>query len=94
MVDQDRTLIFNAADEALCSSQVCVTCTTSEQPVVRRDWVQPGTFVVGVGADHPHKHELDPRLLAADRLVVYRRGLAGRRGQGIDFTRGTRLRRG
>jgi alanine dehydrogenase len=58
------------AAEGLRTSQVCVTCTTSKQPIVWRDQVQPGTFVAGVGADHPHKHELDPRLLAASRVVV------------------------
>jgi alanine dehydrogenase len=58
------------AAEALRTSQICVTCTTSEQPVVWRDQIQPGTFVAGVGADHPHKQELDPRLLAEGRVVV------------------------
>jgi alanine dehydrogenase len=56
--------------EALRTSHVCVTCTTSEQPVVWRDQIQPGTFVAGVGADNPNKQELDPHLLAAGRVVV------------------------
>jgi alanine dehydrogenase len=58
------------AAEALRTSQVCVTSTTAEQPVVWRDEIEPGTFVAGVGADHPHKQELDPRLLAAGTVVV------------------------
>src|SRR5262249_45394268 len=41
--------------EALGTSQICVTCTTSQQPVVWRDQVRAGTFVAGVGADNPHK---------------------------------------
>ncbi|HYR31394.1 MAG TPA: hypothetical protein VEO93_05690, partial [Gemmatimonadales bacterium] len=32
--------------------------------------VMAGTFVAGVGADHPEKNELAPGLLAASRVVV------------------------
>lgn len=62
--------VVQTAAEALRSSHVCVTCTTSDRPVVWRDQIQPGTFVAGVGADNPHKQELDPSLLASGRVVV------------------------
>lgn len=55
---------------AVASSDVCVTCTPARQPVLRRAWVRPGTFVAAVGADAPGKQELEPTLLAAGRLVV------------------------
>lgn len=56
----------NAAREA----DVCVTCTPSEQFILARDEVRPGTFIAGVGADNPHKKELHPALLAASTVVV------------------------
>ncbi len=56
--------------EALGKSTVCVTCTPSRQPFLLRGQVRPGTFVAGVGADSPHKSELDPRLLAAATVVA------------------------
>ncbi len=57
-------------DTALAESQLCVTCTTATRPVVRYDQIRPGTFIAAVGADHPHKQELDPRLVAGHALVV------------------------
>ena len=38
--------------------------------MVQASWIAPGSFVAGVGADAEHKHELDPRLLAASKVVV------------------------
>jgi len=51
-------------------SDVCVTCTPSRRPFLRREHVRSGTFVAAVGADSPDKQELDPQLLAAGVLVV------------------------
>lgn len=55
---------------ALGASHVCVTCTPSTRVLVRDGQVAPGTFVAGVGADNPHKQELDPALLARNTVVV------------------------
>jgi len=55
---------------ALAESQVCVTCTTSSQPFLRRGQIASGTFVAAVGADNPAKQELDPAILAENAVVV------------------------
>ena len=55
---------------ALGESDVCVTCTSSRRPFLMRKHVRDGTFVAAVGADNPLKHELDPRLLASNKVVV------------------------
>ena len=52
------------------SSDVCVTCTPSRNPFLRREDVLPGTFVAAVGADAPDKRELDTALVTSARLVV------------------------
>jgi len=52
------------------SSDVCVTCTPSHSFVLGAHDVRPGTFVAGVGADHPDKRELRPELLGSATLVV------------------------
>jgi alanine dehydrogenase len=49
---------------------VCVTCTPSRRPLLVEGDVRAGTFVAAVGADSPDKQELDPRLLAASKLVT------------------------
>lgn len=56
--------------EALRKSAVCVTCTPSTRPFLLRAQVGPGTFVAAVGADSPHKQELEPELLAAATVVA------------------------
>jgi alanine dehydrogenase len=56
--------------EATRQSHVIVTCTTARQPLLQREDVAPGTFVAAVGADSHDKQELDPRLLAGNKIVV------------------------
>lgn len=59
----------NAA--AVCEgADIVVTLTTSTRPLIALAQVAPGTFVAGVGADNPGKHELAPDLLAASSVVV------------------------
>jgi alanine dehydrogenase len=55
---------------AVGESDICVTCTTSRRPLLRRADVRAGTFVAAVGADNPLKQELDSRLLSANKVVV------------------------
>jgi len=58
------------AGVALCDCDICVTCTTATEPIFSADMARPGTFVAAVGADSPTKHEIDPSLLAASKVVV------------------------
>lgn len=51
-------------------SDVCVTCTPSRRPFLRREHVRAGTFVAAVGADNPMKQELEPGLLVSNKVVV------------------------
>ena len=55
---------------AIGESDICISCTPSTEPYIRQSFVRPGTFLAAVGADSPGKHELDPRLLAANTVVV------------------------
>lgn len=60
----------DALRDAVRRSDVVVTCTPSTRFVIDADWVSPGTFVAGVGADSEDKRELPPALLAGSRVVV------------------------
>jgi alanine dehydrogenase len=55
---------------AVCRSDICVTCTPSKQPYLNLSDVTPGAFIAAVGADNEEKQELDPRLIAASKVVV------------------------
>ncbi len=54
---------------AVRQSDICVTCTTSTQPLLGSDDVSPGTFIAAVGADNPQKQELHPSLMARGKIV-------------------------
>jgi len=54
---------------AVRRSDICVTCTTSRQPLLGSDDVSPGTFIAAVGADNPQKQELHPSLMAGSKVV-------------------------
>ncbi|MFO7732932.1 MAG: ornithine cyclodeaminase family protein [Candidatus Aminicenantes bacterium] len=59
------------AEEVAVSSALIVTCTPSTRPLLRADWIRPGTHITAVGSDTSEKQELDPAILAkADRVVV------------------------
>src|SRR5581483_886105 len=49
--------------------EVVVTATSSRDPVVRGEWLQPGALVVGVGANEPDARELDNVVLERASFV-------------------------
>ena len=61
--------VSEAAD-AVRQMDIVVTTTPSNQPVVFRDWVAPGTHINAIGADAAGKQELDPAILQAAKIVV------------------------
>ena len=55
---------------AIQKSDVCITCTTANEFFVHKKDVRPGTFIAAVGADDVHKQEIDPALLASEKVVA------------------------
>jgi ornithine cyclodeaminase/alanine dehydrogenase-like protein (mu-crystallin family) len=51
------------------AQDVVVTITTSRDPVLRGEWLQPGTLVCAVGANMPASRELDNVVLERASLV-------------------------
>jgi ornithine cyclodeaminase len=59
------------AEEVAATANLIVTCTPSTRPLLRAEWIRPGTHITAVGSDTPEKQELDPAILAgASRVVV------------------------
>ena len=65
-----RISAVSDAAAALERGDVCVTCTPSRSPFVRRELLKPGAFVAAVGADNEEKQELDAAVTASSKLVV------------------------
>ena len=55
---------------AVAASDICVTCTTTESPLLFAEHLHAGLFVAAVGADNPAKQEIDATALSRSRVVV------------------------
>src|SRR5262245_25928434 len=55
---------------AVADADICVTCTTSNSPVLTDEMHLRGCFVAAVGADNPEKHEVAPALMRRARILV------------------------
>ncbi len=60
----------DSLEKAVRSADVLVTTTPVREPIVRKEWVRPGTHINAIGADAPGKQELEPAILAGARIVV------------------------
>ncbi|WP_445990241.1 ornithine cyclodeaminase family protein [Chromobacterium haemolyticum] len=52
------------------AADIVITVTAARQPLVSREWVQPGTHISAMGSDAPGKQELDASLVASARLFT------------------------
>ena len=55
--------------ECIRRCDICVTCTTSQEPFVGEADIQPGLFIAAVGADNPHKQEIHTAVMARTKIV-------------------------
>ena len=66
--------------EALASDIVC-TLTPSKLPILKEEWIKPGTHINAVGADAKGKEELEPSILDKAMVVVDDLGQASAAGE-------------
>jgi len=57
-------------EKLVIESRLIITTTSSKAPLIKSDWVKPGTHITAVGSDTPDKCELDPNILSMADLVV------------------------
>ena len=60
--------VVSSAEDAVRGADVVVTATSAREPVLRRDWLEPGAHVNAVGASTPSVRELDVDTVAACAL--------------------------
>lgn len=56
--------------ELVAASQLVVTTTPAEHPVLRAEWLHPGLHVTAMGSDQAGKNEIDPAALSKADLYV------------------------
>jgi ornithine cyclodeaminase/alanine dehydrogenase-like protein (mu-crystallin family) len=62
--------VAETVQEAVEAADILVTTTASQEPLVRAEWLRPGTHVTAMGSDFPHKRELHPEVLGRADVVV------------------------
>ena len=59
-----------SAEEAVKNVDVVVTTTPSRKPLIKAEWISPGTHINAMGADAPSKQELETRLLLKSKIII------------------------
>lgn len=60
-------------EEAVRGADMIVTATSSQEPVLYKDWISPGAHVNAIGTHSPNSREIDSATMAAARIFVDRR---------------------
>ena len=68
--DVEIDIRFTSAKNAVHGSDIVVTVTPSESPIVRNEWIGEGTHISAMGADDRGKHELDTAIVKRARLFA------------------------
>jgi alanine dehydrogenase len=67
--------------EETAASDIVCTLTPVRVPILKKEWVQPGTHINAIGADAACKEELEPSLLKEAIVVVDDLGQASAAGE-------------
>ena len=58
-------------EDAVRGCQVVITATPSREPIIKAEWLDPGTHITALGSDGADKQELEVGVLQrADRIVA------------------------
>jgi len=64
------TVDASSAEAAVRGAGIVVTCTTSHQPVVEADWIEPHAFVAATGSNYRNRAEVPSDLVERAQTVV------------------------
>ena len=59
-----------SVEAAVGDADIVVTATNSATPVLRHDWLKPGTHVNAIGANAANRREIDAEIVLRASLVV------------------------
>jgi ornithine cyclodeaminase/alanine dehydrogenase-like protein (mu-crystallin family) len=69
----DNRQLTTTAEQAVRGADIVVTATSSREPIIKREWIAPGTHINAVGSSIKSTRELDSETVAAASLFVDRR---------------------
>lgn len=62
--------IKKASLEETAKTDILATTTPVKQPIIKNEWILPGTHINAIGADAQGKEELDPEILKRAKIVI------------------------
>jgi len=62
--------VAKSAEETVRNSDLMVTATTAQQPILKSEWLKPGAHVNAVGSHRPDSREIDGSTVARSKVVV------------------------
>ena len=65
--------VADSVEDAVRDADIVVTTTNSKEPILRREWIKPGTHINAVGSSIATAREIDSATMAASSLFVDRR---------------------
>lgn len=60
-------------EQAVRDADIVVTATSSQEPVINKDWLAAGAHINAIGTHSPGSREIDSATMAAARIFVDRR---------------------
>ncbi|MFH1401881.1 MAG: ornithine cyclodeaminase family protein [Parcubacteria group bacterium] len=70
VLSKEKIKIVKADLEEVAKSDILVTVTPAKNPILKRNWILPGTHINAIGADAQGKEELDPQILVDGKIVI------------------------
>lgn len=68
--DFDNIIVTRQLRATVKGADIIATTTPSREPLVKKDWVEPGTHICAIGADAEGKQELDPDILKNATVII------------------------
>ncbi|MES2459737.1 MAG: ornithine cyclodeaminase family protein [Armatimonadota bacterium] len=62
---------LSSAEETARTTQIIITATSAQEPILKGEWLSPGDFVAAVGANRLTAREIDENVVSrASRIIV------------------------
>lgn len=62
--------VVESIEEATKKADIIITATPSNEPIIKKDWVEPGTHFSCIGADLSGKQEIDEEIIGNSILFT------------------------
>lgn len=70
ILEKKKIKIKKASLEEVAKKDILVTVTPAREPIIKKEWVLPGTHINAIGADAAGKEELDQKILKEGKIIV------------------------